>query len=394
MPKKILFLTPRLPFPPISGGVLKTLKMLKYLCKHYNVTLAALLKDDDNNNLTAFFNEVEPHDYFFYSFQRERSFKNYVTSLLYKLPLSIYRNYSKHFQKKVTPFFSNIDIVIVDHFLMVQYIPENFKGKVILHQHNAEHVMWERYAQNFRWPLKNIISFEAERIEDYERKICQKANHILAAPNDIQILNKLSPSANFIETLHLGDEQLLDRPKLILPEENICLFIGTLSWEANKDGLLWFVQNCWKEISQQVPQAKLLVAGGGGKQNEEICNVLSSFDNIDFLGFVEDLNPLYEKARVFVAPIRFGSGIKVKVINAMYRGLPVVTTSVGTEGIKTCHEKDILISDSEHDFVHSTCRLLEDNIMWNSISDESRSLMKNQYTWEKVWKKLEEAING
>lgn len=169
--KKILFLTPQLPYPPISGGVIKSFKLVSYLAVHYQLGLMCFLKNDDSIHEKEFVSSINLADYYSESIDKPRSIKNLLKSYLHRVPLSVYRNFSLSFKQKVAESINNYDIVFVDHFLMFQFIPSNFRGRIVLHQHNAEYVMWERMAKNEKsWIKSLIIVIESNRLKKFEEK--------------------------------------------------------------------------------------------------------------------------------------------------------------------------------------------------------------------------------
>ena len=111
------------------------------------------------------------------------------------------------------------------------------------------------------------------------------------------------------------------------------------------------------------------------------------------LGFVEDLESLYQGHRVFIAPLRFGSGIKVKVINGLYRGIPTVTTPIGVEGLQLTHCEHVLIEGNASSFASSVVNLLENKPLWEKLSLQSRIVMKKNYTWEKILENVNRSLS-
>ncbi len=392
--KKILYLTPQLPYPAISGGVIKSNKLIHFLSTHYELDCACLLKNDDKKNLEEFKKTLKQTDFYSEEIRIKRSLKNFMFSVLANKPLSIYRNFSYSFNSWVKSKANNYDVIFVDHFLMYQYIPKAFKGLVILHQHNAEYVMWERYAKVEKNIIKKVlIKIESLRIKSYEKDICNAANFVLAAPNDIEILKYVAKEAYFKKTLHLGNEDLLNRElsKFDNTEKQIA-YIGTLSWEANADGLKWFLKEVWPSLTQSLPKLKFVIAGKGA--DEELEKLMNNSHNVCYQGFVEDLNKLYCDSRVFVAPVRFGSGIKVKTINAMYRGIPIITTSVGVEGLEVKNGAHIAVSDNAEDFIDWALTLLTDKKYWEEIQSNSRGYAKDNFTWSSVLSPIKVIIDG
>lgn len=353
------------------------------------------LKNDDVKYEESFKTLINVSYYYSEPINKPRTLKNLLKSYLVKLPLTVYRNFSPSFKRKVKEVINSYDIVFIDHYLMFQYVPKNFTGKVILHQHNAEYILWKRMAEiEKNWFKKAIIYIESYRIKKYEKKICKKADVILASPNDIQHLSLLGINPKkFVTTYHLGNTELLNAPPLQFQNTTkSLLYVGTLSWEPNVDGLIWFLNRIWENIKKKNPELILYIIGKN--PDHRLINLVKEDKSIHLVGFISEaeLEKYYSTCRVFIAPLRFGSGIKVKVVNALYRGIPTVTTSVGAEGLEVLNERDIMIADNENDFAESIDRLLNDEKLWTLISINSRMLMKKKYTWEEVFKNLEKAL--
>ncbi|MBI3774547.1 MAG: hypothetical protein HY273_03180 [Gammaproteobacteria bacterium] len=174
------------------------------------------------------------------------------------------------------------DVIFIDHFLMFQYVPDAFRGRVVLHQHNAEYVMWRRFAEFDAHRLRRmVVRMESARVRNYEARIGARAHAILAAPNDIEALVELGlPREKFVETLHLGDEHLLDAPDIDFAQTELALLcVGTLDWEANRDGLLWFLHDVWPQLKQRFPALRFTVIGRN--PGVELQNLASTLPNQD-----------------------------------------------------------------------------------------------------------------
>ncbi|MFK5985118.1 MAG: glycosyltransferase family 4 protein [Pseudomonadota bacterium] len=391
---KILFLTPQLPYPQISGGVIKSFKLIEYLADLHQITLGCFLKNgEDKEKLKKLKHKLPQLTPFLEHLNIKRTAFNLLKSYFYGIPLTIFRNQSHEFKKKVTALADDHDIIFIDHYLMFQYVPENFQGRVVLHLHNAEFIMWARYAEQVKNPLKKVLlHIEAHRIKKYELTICQQVDVILAAPNDQEKLIKFGAASNkFIETFHLGDEQNLYLPNIKFEETSLSLlFIGTLTWEANIDGLLWFLKDIWPLIKKKKTKVTFTITG---KLSNQLKTTILKLDpNIHLLGFVQDLEALYQCHRVFIAPLRFGSGIKVKVVNALYRGIPMVTTPIGAEGLELSNSEHLFIKEKPFDFSNSVLRLLEDKQLWEKFNIQSRQFMKQNYTWDRVFNNVRKSL--
>ena len=395
MKKKLLFLTPQLPYPPVSGGVIKSWKLIEFLHLKYDVYLACFLKNNDEEHIVEFEQKVTLFGKTYYPLNIPRTPLNLVKSNLMGMPLNLYRNKSSEFKEKIQNALMFCDVLFVDHYEMYQYIPKHFKGKIILHQHNCEYLMWDRFAKIETNPIKKLaLSNQAFWIKRYEKKICEHASIVLAAPNDEEELVKIGANPKkFRETFHLGDESLLFLEELDFGQtENALFFCGTLTWEANIDGLLWFLDKGWPELKKKFPGLKFYITGKN--PDPRIVKAVQNIQSGDIIltGFVEDLDPYFKRCRVFVSPLRFGSGIKVKVMNALYRGIPTVTTSVGAEGLSVTNGVEIFMEDEIAKFVDAISILLTDESKWNEMSIKSRLLAQQKYTWASVLNIVESAI--
>lgn len=392
---KILFITPQLPFPPHSGGTIKSYKLVEYFSSTYELSVATLIKGDDVNYIDEFKKKIKVLKIICDEINVPRSSISFLKSILLFIPLNVYRNKSKKFLNEILNIVEKYDIIFVDHFLMFQYIPSNYSGKIVLHQHNAEYVMWDRLSRIEESFFKKIIlKFEAYRIKKYEKKICDKSDSILAAPNDIEALLALGgQSGKFFETFHLGSEDYLANSDLQFDKaENSLMYVGTLSWEANVDGLVWFIVEAWGELKQKIPDLKFYIIGKN--PDNRLIKVANLNQDIILTGFVDDLEEYYQKCKVLVAPLRFGSGMKVKVLSAMSRGIPIVTTSVGAEGIEAVDMVHLAISDSSREMTEKIIALVEKRVLWEKLSQESRSLSREKYTWSAVFENVSRAIYG
>lgn len=382
----ILFITSQLPYPPYSGGVIKSWMLVQHWAEKYELSVVSLLKGEDPQHEENFLKKVSLHNYYSEAINKPRSGINFLRSYLSgSASLNIYRNYSSSIAKAVEEISATADIIVADHYEMGQYVPADFSGKVVLHEHNAEYIMWERLAELEKNPVKKwLISAESRRIKAAEYQYGSRADLILASPNDIKELTAIGlPVEKFRTTYHLGDDYLLAEPQLNFAGTKCqILFIGTLTWEANIDGLEWFVTKCWPQILQKEPKATFKIVGKN--PGSRLTALAERYSGISFTGFAEELEPFYLESRAFVVPLRFGSGIKVKLLNAMYRGIPVVTTPIGTEGLEVENGQHLFSTQDPGQYAQYVLQLLRDEPIWKKLSTNSRQLVGSSYTWKKL----------
>lgn len=381
---KILFLTTQLPYPPVSGGVIKTWNLVKHWSSKGELRLICALKNGEEKHLDEFKSKVPEVELFTIPFERKRTPLNLLRSYFTAPSLNVFRNFNAKLKAKTKEWVQDCDLIFVDHYEMGQYVKKSFGKPIVLHEHNAEYVMWERLADIEKNPFKKfLIKLEASRIKRTERMYAEDASLVFAAPNDIKELSEIGvDEAKMKPTYHLGEDFLLERPDIEFDKtEEALLFVGTLTWEANVDGLLWFLDNVFPDVLKKHPKIRFYIVGKN--PDRRLIAKAEHFENIELTGFVEDLEPYFKKARVFVIPLRFGSGIKVKLLNAMYRGIPVVTTPIGTEGLDVKSGRDLFCTSSEAKQVEAISELITSERRWVELRDHSRSIARN-YTWNKL----------
>lgn len=393
--KKILFLTHQPPWPPVSGGAVKRWRMVEYLSQRYALGLALFYQEQGFPARDALVSRLELDHLYAEHLAKKRNPANLIKSSLRGMPLSVYRSYSPSFKKHIAAIAGRYDILFLDSYLMFQYVPPGYRGRVVVHAHNAEHVIWQQYAELEKNPLTRLlIGREARYIRNCERNACRRAHAVLAAPEDRVQLEKISAgAATFYETLHLGDERLLRLRDIAFDETGEALLcIGFLGWAPNEDGLAWFISRAWDGLKREHPGLRLYIVGAGaGAHLQKLC---SQKKDIVLTGFVDDLEKFYRQCRVFVAPLRFGSGMKVKIVDAFYRGIPVVTTPAGVESLDAHHMEHAAIAHGPEEITQLCSLLLRARSVWEGLRNNSRDLAARRYRWQSVFENMEKALQG
>lgn len=391
MPKRsILFISTQLPFPPKSGGTIKSWNYLKDLSNRYEMGLACLLKEDDIEEVEAFKKSIQLNDFIYQELKVSRSPLTLIKSYLLSSSLNLYRNRSSRFKRKIAKLAGEYDALLIDHYEMFQYIPENYKGKVIMHTHNAEFALWKRMSELSNNPVyKLALALEAKRVKAYEEQMIERADLVYATPSDIETYQQAGiRSTKFKPTYHLGNDELLDLPELKYEQTEKCLlFMGTLSWEPNIDGILWFIDEVYPRLIQTQPELQLYILGK--LSDDRLTDAAKKFPGIELCGFIEQIEDYLSKSRVFIVPLRFGSGMKVKVLEGMYRGLPMVCSSIGAEGLKVRNGEELMIANEAEEFSIKVNKLLEDRSLWEKLSKNSRDCARKHYTWKPLFDRMD-----
>ena len=384
--KKLLFLTPELPFPPQSGGKIKTLKLLQSLAERYEVTLACPLKGEDGEHVAAFHAVSPCRAHLHAPLTVPRSARSLASSYLAGRPLNVYRTFDASLALQVRRVIDEFDLVVMDHYEVGSYVPSSYQGMRVYHAHNAYHKLWERYAALPGNPAyRAAAKLEARRVRRFEARVAMNSDLVFAAPNDARelVASGVDPET-LRDTYHLGDDAQLDLPSLrFAATGRKLMYVGFLGWEANAQGLLWFIEQVWPRLVARHPTLEFDIVGKGADARLETA--VAAHPGIRLHGFVDSLEDIYTTSRVSVAPLCFGSGMKVKVLDAMARGMPTVTTRVGAEGIAAQDGRHLLIADAPGEMADRIDALLDDPALWYRLQYESRALVRDRYTWRRLF---------
>jgi len=171
-----------------------------------------------------------------------------------------------------------------------------------------------------------------------------------------------------------------------MERKNVILLCSGLAVYRNRAAALWFARRIFPKVRRQVPDAEFWIVGS--HPNREIWR-LADIPGVHVTGAVEDVRPYYAMAKVAVAPYRYGEGTKIKVVEAMACGTPVVSTSIGCQGLEVQDSENILIADTETDFRQRVVELLRDCGRARRLGAEARKLVEEKYTWKRLIDSLE-----
>jgi len=382
--KSLLFLTTDLPWPPDSGGKIKTFRIIEFLSHHYDVRVVCAFGGERLKDLKALRENCGIQGLQAFQNHQPRTAINWLKSVMQFPTFNAMRVFSRPMEAMLAISVEAADLVIVDHLEMMEMIPEKLVPKVIYHSHNAEFKLWQDFAHIESNAIKKwAASVEADRVKNFERWAIKKAKFTFAAPNDSELLVKelgINPE-KFKLTYHLGQDSLLTLPAIDIEQNpNRIFFAGTLSWQPNRDGLLWFIRACWPTVKSAVPDAALVVCGKGA--DAHLVNTLKHTNGVVYKGYVEDLNLEMANCRAAIVPLRFGSGMKIKTFDALYRGLPLVCTTTGAEGIAI---ETLTTVDQPDEFAKRLVHVLNHPEEAKAQAENARKEVSEKYTYKNIF---------
>jgi len=287
------------------------------------------------------------------------------------------------------------DYVHADQLWMAQYAlharsfiySENKKLRVVLDQHNAVYLIPKRMMANAKNPvMKQFLERESRLLAKFEVSVCQKCDHVVWVTsedfNAIKLVGQDGLENSTIIPICV-DPSTVWLPAELSAQPRI-IFLGGMHWPPNAEGVKWFVREVLPIIQRQLPQAQVVVVGKSPPR--EIIDV----ENVHATGFVEDVSTYWKESRVFIVPIHAAGGMRVKILDAWAHGLPVVSTSIGAEGIAYQNGRDILIADDAVEFAGCVVQLITDDWLAGRLSHAGRETLEEHYDWKKVYRSWDE----
>jgi len=398
---KILFLTQIIPFPPNAGPKVKTYHVIRALVRQgHSVTLVSFVRPEEERHIPALLEICEAVHAVPIHRSRIADFGYMIRSYLTGRPFLIERDDLRPMREMVNRLVREDDFQFIhaDQLTMVQFairgasvFPDN-KPKVIFDAHNAVWTIVERMKENARFFLKPVLAVEAKRVKQYEGELLQTVDHVLAVTEiDRNLLeeamyfskaknnNRVSPMT--VIPIAVDTEKLQPVNRKVGSRKIVTL--GTLHYPPNADGIRWFLNEVFPLVRKRVPDATLTIIGKNppwdfveqAEQNSGIINIT---------GYVDDLLPYLEESALMVVPVRAGGGMRVRILEAFAYAMPVVTTTVGLEGIHGTPDHDVLVADTPADFADRTIELLESPSLQERLSTNGRELATSKYDWQAV----------
>lgn len=377
---RILFLTETIPFPLDSGGRIKTFNTLRILSPEHEVHCHAFIRDERQRR---FEHDLSPHCRTLTLHLAPRSYAREAASLVAShvsgVPFVVRRHFHRAVMKRLLAECRAhaFDAVYCDHLSMLEY-GRRLRRPIVLDAHNVEFEIIRRHAATLGWsPLRAFAELEWRRLERYERRWYPGCRLIYSVSEiDAKSIRRLAGDRVPVVVVPISVDAQAAVPIRMLASNPEILFVGGLHWPPNADAIIHFVEQIFPSIRKVVPDARLTVVG---KNPDHVARRLGPTEGVRFVGHVEDVEPYFQRSRVMVVPIRSGSGMRVKILDGLARGVPTVATSIGCEGIDIEAGTHMLVADEPADFAAHVVRVLSDDALARSTADAGRRLVLEKY---------------
>jgi len=403
----ILFLTQILPYPPASGPKVKTWHVLRYLYERgHKITLASFVRPEE----LPYIEDVKKVCSQVHAVPVRRSRQSdiyyFLRSQITGRPFLVERDDISDMRSLVdrVVLSGSIDVIHADQLTMTQFafplrIVSGKEPALLFDAHNAVWTITERMKHNTAFYLKFPLALETGRIKRYEGMIIKRFDVTLAV-TDLDRLALLDAYHKYhsngvapISVIPIAVDTRQIKPVLRPRDSFNILTMGTLYYPPNADGIRWFIQQVFPLIRQKIPDARLTIIGKNPpKDFLKLADDKES--GIVTTGFVPELDPYFADSALTVVPVRAGGGMRVRILEAFARAAPVVTTSIGLEGIDACPGEDVLVADNPEDFAKAVIDLLQDKVLQQRLSTNGRRLVEKKYDWQVVLQELDQVYQA
>jgi glycosyltransferase involved in cell wall biosynthesis len=401
MALKILWIKTSPLHPLTRGGDLRSFHMLRCLHQHHSVVFAGLASGDVQREGTKQSPLYSAEASWTKHRLPEKSTLTFMlgaaqNALLSRLPYAVTRFQSAAWKSSISNLLAqhSFNLLICDFLFPSASLPwEQLKKPgspaLLLFQHNVESLIWQRRAQHASALSRPYWKAQWLRMERFEREMSQRFDGVVAVSEDdatifrerFQLDNVMGHVATGVDSQHFQSvPRMLSHPPKIV-------FLGSMDWHANIDAVQQFVEHSWPTIRAAHPGAIFQIVG---RDPSTAIQQLASIEaGIEVTGTVSDVRPYLRNAHVMVVPLRIGGGTRIKIFESMAAEVPVVSTSIGAEGLPVEHERDLLLANDAATFAQSVVRLLDDPALAQRLAEQARQRVLRDHTWEAVTAEFE-----
>jgi glycosyltransferase involved in cell wall biosynthesis len=395
----ILQIANKPPYPPLDGGAIGMHNVTQGLLDlGHQVKLISINTHKHFVDINTLPEDYKTHTKVEYCFLDTRlkpidAFLNLFSKKSYHIQRFYQKPYLKLIEESLEK--GNFDIVIVESIFLKDYLPhirKKTKAKIVLRAPNVEYLIWQRLAQEENNPLKKwYLDLLAKRLEREELEAVKSFDAFFTVTEkDRKHLEQVAKSLKsaYIPTgLDVTKEKNI--PSTISIKNNPSVFhLGALDWMPNQEGLEWFLRDVWPQVVAKNPKVSMHIAGR--RPTKDIFQWQSKHVNV--LGEIDDAAEFLEKHDIMIVPLFSGSGMRVKIIEGMMMGKAIISTSIGAEGLKVEHMKDILIADQAEDFVYHLNYLLDHPDELQRLGKAAQASAVQNYSNRNLAIKLEEFL--
>jgi glycosyltransferase involved in cell wall biosynthesis len=395
---RILYITDYLPDPPISGDSIRVFNLIKRISTHHRVSLVALFAQPgtfaDSSVMNEFCERVVIINHQWPSLLS--SLPNMLMYFLQGIPVELRLLYSKTLANTILRLTNEeqFDMVHIEHSRMALYLDELSRRqnhRTLLTFHNIAFDQFKRISLVEKKSVGRLRTWlHGEMMRRWEPRYAERFDRCITVSElDRQILLAANPRLA-VEVVSNG----IDTVKYQVLEDDghspSILFVGSMGYSPCADGAVYFCGQILPHIEQRIGKIDVWIVGA----NPPPAVIGLDRGNVHVTGYVEDVLPYYRRTAVSIVPLRAGGGTRLKILESMALGRPVVSTSIGCEGLDLVDGKHLFVADDPEEFADKTVRLLQDRPLRRQIAVDARRFVEARYDWNTIADHLLRVYSG
>jgi glycosyltransferase involved in cell wall biosynthesis len=384
---KVLWVKAGKLLPVDTGGKIRSFNLLRELATHHDVTVLSYYSGGHDADYERALVQAVPRAVAMHTGVPEGSTASraidYARRLLSPAPYAVSKHTAAPVRHAIAEWDASnrFDLLLCDFLAPSLNFPRRCHTPTVLFQHNVESILWRRQADTERrLPQRAIFQLEAWKMDRYERATVGRFDHVIAVSEaDRAAMAGMIPATR-ITVVPTGVDTKAFRPAVRNhAPDPVVMFLGSMDWEPNIDGVQYFVDSMWPAIRAAVPGARFQVVG-----RSPVASIrrLASED-VEIVGTVPSVVEYLHRAAAVVVPLRVGGGTRLKIYEAMGAGKAVISTTIGAEGLDYHDGRDILIADTPDTFAGKVIEVLRGGERRRSLEDAALALA-SQYDWSSI----------
>lgn len=384
----ILFVTNELPQVAGGGQIVRDFQLVRHLAQRHRFTVVCFDDEDVGDSLPQLQSlceqvEVIPRVLYAPPSRWHRRWDS-LKDVLHPLPRFIRVLSPAGMKRRLETLCQerNPDVIHIAHVEMGTLFPENGRAKRVVGT-DVVTLKLRRSLELLTKPTHRLWrTIEAWKVARYERRVIRQSDlYVVASEREAQWVRQVVPEAKVALIPNGVDTRYFKPQPKTRPDSHTLLFVGTLSYEPNADGVQWFCHEIYPRIRARVPEVRLFIVG---RDPPPTVQSLGQIPGVAVTGWVEDVRPYLAESTIVIVPLRNGGGTRLKILEALAMGKAVVSTSIGAEGLDVTHGQDILIANTPDAFTEAVERLLSDAPLRCELGRNGRTLVEREYDWAKI----------
>ncbi|MCG3121017.1 MAG: hypothetical protein ALAOOOJD_03951 [bacterium] len=385
----ILFLSTENPYPPDHGHHLRTYHVLRHLAKMNRIFFVGFSQNQNDlkykAHLESFCASVD-----IFPIPGRAQKLQYILSALRNLfsawPFSVHRYFRRMAAQRISEIAKDekIDVVHFDMIHLAPYLEMVGNAPAVAVNHNVESLRLLRLAgvQKHLWK-RLFLLLQYQKMRNFEQRMCGKFQRLITVSETDADIFKTVCQLQEISVIPNGVDADFFKPSCTSLVPNSLVWVGGMASPYNLDAVDYFLDEIFPKLYSAQTQIKVTFVGNAPTAKLQRQKIRYP-DNIEIAGYVDDVRPYIKRASLFIAPMRCGSGTKIKVLNAMAMGKAIITTAIGAEGIKAIPGRDFILADTAKEFAEQTLHLLLHPEIAKIMGQNAREIIEQTYDWRVI----------